>query len=184
MVKRDRILKQDNIFHQDRVLSVKIVNSSKIVYLSKIVYFNFYDRILNFQIDGPLSPIKGDDEAERFFKMERQLMDRTQRNQMTLKQRLEFRKFKMLKLMVMYLQQIPLFGKYCFYGCYCFPNMGQDFTVGKGKPMDEVDSKCRDFSSKGSKSRKISYRSFVHDFVRGEHIFRAVTVMLVTLLCW
>ena len=74
-------------------------------------------------------------------------MDRTQRNQMTLKQRLEFRKFKMLKLMVMYLQQIPLFGKYCFYGCYCFPNMGQDFTVGKGKPMDEVDAKCRDFSS-------------------------------------
>ena len=78
-------------------------------------------------------------------------MDRTQRNQMTLKQRLEFRKFKMLKLMVMYLQQIPLFGKYCFYGCYCFPNMGQDFTVGKGKPMDEVDSKCRDFSSQGCK---------------------------------
>ena len=100
---------------------------------------------------GPLSPVQGDDEAERFFKMERQLMDRTQRNQMTLKQRLEFRKFKMLKLMVMYLQQIPLFGKYCFYGCYCFPNMGQDFTVGKGKPMDEVDSKCRDFSSQGCK---------------------------------
>ena len=94
-----------------------------------------------------MSSDQGDDEAERFFKMERQLMDRTQRNQMTLKQRLEFRKFKMLKLMVMYLQQIPLFGKYCFYGCYCFPNMGQDFTVGKGKPMDEVDSKCRDFSS-------------------------------------
>ena len=102
-------------------------------------------------LSGPrtflVSLSKGDDEAERFFKMERQLMDRTQRNQMTLKQRLEFRKFKMLKLMVMYLQQIPLFGKYCFYGCYCFPNMGQDFTVGKGKPMDEVDAKCRDFSS-------------------------------------
>ena len=56
---------------------------------------------------------------------------------MTLKQRLEFRKFKMLKLMVMYLQQIPLFGKFCFYGCYCFPNLGSDFTVGKGKPVDE-----------------------------------------------
>jgi len=55
-----------------------------------------------------LSPVQGDDEAERFFKMERQLMDRTQRNQMTLKQRLEFRKFKMLKLMVMYLQQMAV----------------------------------------------------------------------------
>ena len=47
----------------------------------------------------------------------------------------------------MYLQQIPLFGKFCFYGCYCFPNLGSDFTVGKGKPVDDVDMKCRDFSS-------------------------------------
>ena len=89
--------------------------------------------------------IEGDDEAERFFQMEQKLMNN--RAPMTLKQRLEFRKFKMLKLMVMYLQQIPLFGKFCFYGCYCFPNLGSDFTVGKGKPVDEVDQKCRDFSS-------------------------------------
>ena len=67
--------------------------------------------------------------------MEQRLMNN--RAPMTLKQRLEFRKFKMLKLMVMYLQQIPLFGKFCFYGCYCFPNLGSDFTVGKGKPVDE-----------------------------------------------
>jgi len=57
--------------------------------------------------------IEGDDEAERFFRMEQRLMNN--RSPMTLKQRLEFRKFKMLKLMVMYLQQIPLFGKFGFW---------------------------------------------------------------------
>lgn len=86
--------------------------------------------------------IDGDDIAEEFFSRPGKL-----RAPMTLKERLEYRKFKMLKLMVMYLQQIPLFGKYCYYGCYCFPNVGKDFTVGKGQPIDEVDKKCRDFSN-------------------------------------
>jgi len=86
--------------------------------------------------------IDGDDIAEEFFNRPNML-----RSPMTLKERLEYRKFKMLKLMVMYLQSIPLFGKFCYYGCYCFPNVGQDFTVGKGKPVDEVDKKCRDFSN-------------------------------------
>ena len=87
--------------------------------------------------------IEGDDEAERFFQMEQRLMNN--RAPMTLKQRLEFRKFKMLKLMVMYLQQIPLFGKFCFYGCYCFAKGPKNLLVdaGNGKPLDNADNACK-----------------------------------------
>lgn len=86
--------------------------------------------------------IAGDDVAEEFFRRPAMV-----RNGMSLQERLEYRKFKTLKLMIMYLQTLPLFGKFCYYGCYCFPNVGEDFTVGRGTPVDEVDKKCRDFSS-------------------------------------
>ena len=55
------------------------------------------------------------------------------------------RKFKLMKNMIIYLQQIPLFGKYCFYGCYCFSKGPKELLIdaGNGKPIDGVDNACR-----------------------------------------
>lgn len=55
------------------------------------------------------------------------------------------RKFKLMKNMIVYLQRIPLFGKFCFYGCYCFAKGPKELLIdaGNGKPMDGADNACR-----------------------------------------
>ena len=55
------------------------------------------------------------------------------------------RKFKLMKNMIVYLQKVPLFGKYCFYGCYCFSKGPKNLLVdaGNGKPLDGPDNSCR-----------------------------------------
>ena len=47
--------------------------------------------------------------------------------------------------MILYLQMIPIFAKFCFYGCYCFA-MGPfklDESAGNAKPVDKPDNACR-----------------------------------------
>jgi len=58
----------------------------------------------------------------------------------------EIRKFRQLKALVLWLQNEPKFGKYCYYGCYCLPEGSHDIASGGyGKPLDEIDQACFDF---------------------------------------
>ena len=47
--------------------------------------------------------------------------------------------------MIVYLQRIPLFGKFCFYGCYCFAQGPFRLleNAGNGQPVDKPDNACR-----------------------------------------
>ena len=53
--------------------------------------------------------------------------------------------FQLIKNMIVYLQQIKLFGKFCFYGCYCFAKGPRNLLVpgGNSAPMDGADSACK-----------------------------------------
>jgi len=56
-------------------------------------------------------------------------------------------KFLQLKYSIIYLQRNKIFGKYCFYGCWCLPNADADFGVGIGAPVDNIDRSCKEFST-------------------------------------
>ena len=49
-------------------------------------------------------------------------------------------KFLQLKYSIIYLQRNKIFGKYCFYGCWCLPNADADFGVGIGAPGESLKS--------------------------------------------
>ena len=50
------------------------------------------------------------------------------------------RKFRQLKILVLWLQQEQKFGRYCYYGCYCLPEGAHDLSGGGyGEPVDGVD---------------------------------------------
>lgn len=57
------------------------------------------------------------------------------------------RKFRQLKILVLWLQQSPRFGRYCYYGCYCLPEgahyLGADSF---GKVVDPIDRSCKVFN--------------------------------------
>jgi len=57
------------------------------------------------------------------------------------------RKFRQLKLMVIFLQKEPGFGKFCYYGCYCLPEGAHDLSGGGyGEPVDRIDRTCKQFN--------------------------------------
>jgi len=56
------------------------------------------------------------------------------------------RKFFTVKHMIMYFQKTPLFGKFAFYGCWCFPDGPEDIDKGYGEPVDEIDRNCKKLS--------------------------------------
>jgi hypothetical protein len=59
---------------------------------------------------------------------------------------LQTRKFRNLKLLVLWLQSEQKFGKYCYYGCYCLPEGSHNIAAGGyGKPVDGIDRACFDF---------------------------------------
>lgn len=59
---------------------------------------------------------------------------------------LQVRKFRHLKLLVLWLQKEQKFGRYCYYGCYCLPEGSHEISSGGyGKPIDNIDGACRDF---------------------------------------
>lgn len=56
------------------------------------------------------------------------------------------RKFRNLKILVLYLQKEQKFGRYCYYGCHCLPEGSHDLAKGGyGKPKDNIDNSCRRF---------------------------------------
>jgi len=56
------------------------------------------------------------------------------------------RKFRNLKILVLFLQAEKKFGKYCYYGCHCLPEGSHDLAQGGfGVPKDNIDKSCRRF---------------------------------------
>ena len=52
----------------------------------------------------------------------------------------QVRKFRHLKIIVLWLQKSKQFGKYCYYGCYCLPEGSHNIAAGGyGRPKDEID---------------------------------------------
>ena len=50
---------------------------------------------------------------------------------------LQERKFRNLKLLIVFLQEKLGFGKYCYYGCHCLPEGSHDIAGGGvGEPKD------------------------------------------------
>merc|ERR1711881_49532 len=60
----------------------------------------------------------------------------------------QLRRFKNLKAMVMSLQpaSVTIFGRYCYYGCWCLPQGQHNLASGYGAPVDEVDAVCKEFA--------------------------------------
>lgn len=67
------------------------------------------------------------------------------------------RKFKHVAGLIMFLQAVPILGKYVYYGCYCFSDAQYELDAGKGKPVDAIDSACKRFHQ--------CYRCVEKDFV-------------------
>jgi len=58
----------------------------------------------------------------------------------------EMRKFRNLKILVLWLQKEQKFGRYCYYGCHCLPEGSHNIAQGGyGKPKDNIDASCRRF---------------------------------------
>lgn len=56
------------------------------------------------------------------------------------------RKFKQLKLVVLWLQKSDEFGRYCYYGCHCLPEGSHNLLGnGYGVPVDPIDRSCKNF---------------------------------------
>jgi hypothetical protein len=60
----------------------------------------------------------------------------------------QLRRFKNLKAMVMTLQpaSVTVFGRYCYYGCWCLPQGQHNLASGYGSPVDAVDAVCKEFA--------------------------------------
>jgi hypothetical protein len=59
---------------------------------------------------------------------------------------LEERKFRNLKILVLYLQKEKQFGRYCYYGCHCLPEGSHNLARGGyGIAKDEIDQSCKRF---------------------------------------
>lgn len=68
------------------------------------------------------------------------------------------REFKHVAGLIMFKQQVPILGKYVFYGCYCFSDAQYELDAGKGRPVDAIDSACKSFHQ--------CYRCVNKDFVQ------------------
>lgn len=52
------------------------------------------------------------------------------------------RKFAQIKTIMLAYQKWQSFGKFDYYGCYCFTE-GMNLAYGRGNPVDEIDSACK-----------------------------------------
>merc|ERR1711979_35797 len=60
----------------------------------------------------------------------------------------QLRKFRQLKIAVLWLQEEKKFGRYCYYGCYCLPEGSHNIASGGyGKPQDPIDKACFEFKN-------------------------------------
>ncbi|CBY20347.1 unnamed protein product [Oikopleura dioica] len=98
-----------------------------------------------FNVTGMLAENADDDIFNEFENLFAQVTSEISRSSYTDDQKLNIKKFKLIKNMIVYLQMLPIFGKFCFYGCYCFAAGPFKLlqNAGSGAPMDAPDSACR-----------------------------------------
>lgn len=78
---------------------------------------------------------------------------------------LQERKFRNLKVLVLWLQIADQFGRYCYYGCYCLPEGSHNIAAGGyGQPVDNIDRACFDF--------KQCYKCLINEHLDGEGLPR------------
>jgi len=101
-----------------------------------------------FNVTQMLDENKEDEIFQEFETLFQTVESGLGRSQYSDEQKQSIRKFKLLKNMIVYLQMIPIFGKFCFYGCYCFAKAPFNLkeNAGNGKPMDAADNSCRKHS--------------------------------------
>jgi len=57
---------------------------------------------------------------------------------------IEGRKLKNLKMLILWLQPEHRFARYCYYGCWCLPDLTHaDLTPRFGVPIDPIDGSCK-----------------------------------------
>jgi len=106
---------------------------------------NFDGYFADWNITAFVKENENDDLFQEFentyFKMQNDLT----RSDFTEEERKMIKKFKVIKHMILYIQTLPLFGKFCFYGCHCFSKGPKHLLVdaGNGKPIDSADNACR-----------------------------------------
>ena len=109
-------------------------------YQYEVVPDGFEGSFANFNTSAVIMENK-DDEIFREFEVLYSYVDSgLGRKEYSDDQKAMIRKFKLVKNMIVYLQRIPLFGKFCFYGCYCFAQGPFKLleNAGNGAPMDKV----------------------------------------------
>jgi len=95
-----------------------------------------------------------DDLGQMLMELEKTIVTRTrnvpveERNEADEIALITLRKFKNLKAMVMTLQpvNVTVFGRYCYYGCWCLPNGMHNLAAGYGAPVDQIDAVCKEFA--------------------------------------
>ena len=98
---------------------------------------NFRSAFVHFRFSIWILDGKEDD-------IERALMDMMGVDRIATEQ--QTRKFRNLKILVLWLQKDQRFGRFCYYGCYCLPEGSHDIAAGGyGKPLDAIDRACFDF---------------------------------------
>lgn len=56
-------------------------------------------------------------------------------------------KYLQLKFVILFQQKNQFVGKYCFYGCWCFPQAAMFQWQGFGQPVDNIDRSCREYTT-------------------------------------
>ena len=56
-------------------------------------------------------------------------------------------KYLQLKYTTLFLQKQKFLGKFCFYGCWCFPRAAGAQYSGYGVPVDNIDKSCREYTT-------------------------------------
>jgi len=99
----------------------------------------------NFNTSSLLEANKEDDLFREFEDSYHNMNSAHGRSDFTEEEKAMIRKFKLMKNFIVYLQKVPLFGKFCFYGCYCFAKGPKNLLVdaGNGKPLDNADNSCK-----------------------------------------
>lgn len=80
-----------------------------------------------------------------------------------------------LKLVILFLQKNRFLGKFCFYGCWCFPK-GPGEAGGFGEPVDDIDKSCREYTTCYNCIHRQGCKNIIIRYVR---IFREIYFLLV-----
>jgi len=111
----------------------------------ELVPAGFEGTFQGFNVTQMLDENKEDEIFQEFETLYTTINSGLGRKEYSEEQKQAIRKFKLLKNMIVYLQLIPIFGKFCFYGCYCFTKAPFNLkdNAGNGTPMDSADNACR-----------------------------------------